>query len=176
MDALERAAFQTVTEAERLEAARIVQRMVRNSIILSLIAMLILIPMSRIIILVLTTPEFLGATTPLRILLLGLPFVSSTRPLAMYITGQLGKPHISSLLSWFAVPVAFGLFHYLAPRYGLPGAAAALVGTQAFLFLVFFIVFIRKTGLVRPADYLIPKPEDFRSFTRTFQHFLGKGA
>lgn len=166
IDALERASYRTVTASEQLEAGLIVQRMMRNIIILSVAGILVLFPLARLILVTLYTKDVSEAVWPLRILLLSLPFFGCNRVLAMYVTGQLGKPHLSSLFTWLAVPVVFGLLAGLTPRYGLAGAAAAIAGTYVFLFLLFFSFFLFKTRLLKPADYFIPKPEDIRSFAR----------
>jgi O-antigen/teichoic acid export membrane protein len=90
----------------------------------------------------------------------------------MYMTGQMGRPHISSLLTWLSVPVTIGLLFLLVPRYGYAGAAAAMAATYAFLFVLFLTAFVRLTGLSNPADYLVPKREDFRSFAKYFEDFF----
>jgi O-antigen/teichoic acid export membrane protein len=116
--------------------------------------------------LVLYSRQYLASILPFQVLLLGLPFVCWNRSLAMYITGQLGKPHVSSALSWCCVPVAFALMALLTPRYGFAGAAAAIDGTYAFLFCLFFGAFVYYTRLTNWSDYLVLKAEDVRSFVR----------
>ena len=91
------------------------------------------------------------------------------------MTGQLGKPHLSSLLTWLALPANVLLLFLLVPRFGFAGAATATAATWAVLFFAFLAFFIAKTGLTHPGDYLVPKPEDFRSFARYFRQFFHRG-
>ena len=168
IDALERATYQPVTSARQEEAARIVQRMVRNILLISVPLALLALPFARILLRILYGAEAEPAAAPLRIFLLALPFFSCNRAFAMYITNQLGKPHVSSLITWSAVPVAALLLFYLPRHFGFTGLAAATGGTYAFLFVVFVTYFIRKTGLRNPSDYLVPKPEDIRSYKRVW--------
>lgn len=156
------AANPVITCSEREYAGDLTARVIRHSLLLVLVGAGAMVVAGPFIVPLLYGNEFLPAVAPLRILSLGLIPETVALIIAVYITGQLGKPEIGSVVAWLDLVIFLPLALYLTSVMGFTGTAAALSATYLFDGLVFIALFssksrqaLRQFLVFRPADVAV---------------------
>lgn len=136
-----------ITGSGREEAGRLTAQVLRHCCLLVSAGAVALVALGPWLVPLLYGDEFLPAVGPLPILALGIipqtvaNFIGGT-----YITGQLGKPQIGSMVCWVNLLVFIPLSLYLTSMMGFMGTAAALSATYFINGLVCIVLFKVKSG------------------------------
>ncbi|MCX7014614.1 MAG: polysaccharide biosynthesis C-terminal domain-containing protein [Candidatus Sumerlaeota bacterium] len=163
-EALERGAFQSVASTERDDAVRLTCRLTRISLLLGL-GVWVFGGAASSILLWLNGPQFVAGIAPMWAMM-GAPLaLGGSRMMAMYYTGQLGRPQIPTALAWAGATLNVALVWPLAARWGLMGAAVATSVSFMLHFLLYVALFRREMKrlglplsdllLVRRADWAL---------------------
>ncbi len=165
-EALERGAFQSVASASRADAARVVCRLTRCTLFLGL-GVWLLGGAASSALLVLNGPEFVAGVPAMWLMMAGPLALGGSRMLAMFYSGQLGRPQIPSALAWVGAILNLAIVFPCAEKWGLIGAGAT---SLAFLlhFGLYVAVFwreMRRHGLPL-RDLLLVQRSDFALFWR----------
>lgn len=112
-------------------------------------------------------PEFVGAVTPLWVLLPGAWMLAQSILFYSDLDGR-GKPEVSAMSRTVALILTVILDIILIPRYGIVGAAWASTCAYAVEFLVAGVLLTRGTGLTW-SDILFIRPADLRSYLFVLQ-------
>lgn len=117
--------------------------------------------------------EFSMSVLPLIILLAGTPAFALTLMLNNYIIGQMKKPGLLSILSWFQLAISVPLYAGLTLWQGIVGAALASTLSYLIAMSVALTIFVRDSGLPVRA-VLVPRRTDFQDYARVLQAGLRK--
>ncbi|MBI2910179.1 MAG: oligosaccharide flippase family protein [Chloroflexi bacterium] len=167
------AANPVITRSGREESGRLTAQVLRHSALLVIAGALALVAAGPWLVPLLYGDEFLPAVEPLRILALGLIPETVALIIAVYITGQLGKPEIGSVVAWLDLILFVPLSMYLTGTMGFTGTALALSGTYLFDGLVFIVLFHVKSGQ-RLRDFLLIQPRDISTHMTTVSRITSR--
>jgi O-antigen/teichoic acid export membrane protein len=121
---------------ERVAAARLATRCVRNNMLMALVMCVFLFAFAPIIVRAFYGASFLPLVPSLRILLVGVVALSLGAPVSAYYTLKLAKPQVPLLFAGVSASICIALCFVLIPRFGIDGAAiassAAYIGGQGF--------------------------------------------
>lgn len=161
-DAMEKAAFASVTAAGREDALRLVCRLVRISLALGIVVW-IGGGLAGSALLWLNGPQFVAGIAPLWILMLGPIAMGASRLIAIYFSGQLGRPRIPAVLAWIGAVVYVALVVAGVKLGGMTGAAAGTALSHLGLLILYIILLrgpMRQYGL-RLGSLLAVQREDW---------------
>jgi O-antigen/teichoic acid export membrane protein len=126
--------------------ARTVAQLVRLCLAVCSVATLLLFLLSKPIIRVVLSDDFLPVLVPMWILLPGILARVVAKILPAYFAG-IDRPQVTSLAMGLAVAVNLGLMWLLLPLWGLAGVALSMTIAYAVESLVMAIAFVRFSGL-----------------------------
>jgi O-antigen/teichoic acid export membrane protein len=132
--------FPKTASSDPEEARRFTPKVARLSVFITAVAAFGLFLVSRVLITVLYTEEYLPSLYPLWILLPGAVVLSYSKVLFADLGGR-GKPYYGTFASLISLGVTLGLDLLLIPRWGIVGAALAsslAYATNATAALVFY--------------------------------------
>lgn len=112
--------------------------------------------------------DFAGAVVPLIILLGGAAAFAVSQVLTIYITGQMGRPGLLSILSWLELGVSIPLYLGLIWACGIVGAALASTLTYVLAMIGTLYLFRRYTGAAW-RDLLLPQAQDWADYRRVLR-------
>jgi len=160
-------------------AARLAARCVRNNLLVAGLVCGVLFALAPFIVKLLYGSAFTPVVPALRILLLGVLFLSLGSPMAVYFTLKLGHPDVPLRLAGLSAVICIVMAVLLVPHWSLVGAALAstcayVVGavggiwwfTYATKLPVRSMVVPTRTDLVQYRDFLIRIIHDGRSLLR----------
>lgn len=129
------------------EAARLTALTARTLVILAAMIGAVLALAAPWLIPFLFGAEFAGAVPPLLILLPGTILFSAGRAYSNFLSGQMGRPALSSLVAVATALVSIPAYLILIPAAGVNGAALGSTLTYAFGFLFALGLFVRHSGM-----------------------------
>lgn len=136
-----------VVGEEREQAARLSALTGRTIFGLTVGVAMVLAAASPWLIPLLYGDRFSPSVLPLVLLLPGTVLYSVAKTYANYLSGQLGRPDLSSGLAAATATVSIPTYFLLIPRFGAPGAAAASTIAYAIGFGIALFLFRRNTHL-----------------------------
>jgi O-antigen/teichoic acid export membrane protein len=162
-----------ITGAPREESERLTAQVTRHIIFLVAGIIILLWIFAPWVIPFAYGTEFSPAVVPFRILSLGVLPEIVALIMAVYITGQLGKPQIGSAIAWLDLILFIPLGIFFTARYGFVGAALALSLTYLFDCIIFLLLFIKKSGQ-RIDNILFIKTNDLQVYFNLFSSAWNK--
>ncbi len=138
----------------------------RNILFLTLLGAILLLIVSKYVILLLYSKEFLSAVVPFQILLVGTIFVSGSKILANDIAGR-GKPMLNTYVNIFSLILNVTLNIFFIPLYGIAGAAYATTISYTLVFILRSLVYSRISGNTI-TDIIFIKWSDFKQYKNLF--------
>ncbi len=123
----------------------LVVRSCRVAVIATMAAACLLAVFARPIVIILLSPAFLPAVSPLLILLPGVVARCITKVLISYFIGT-GRPESSSVTLAVGLAISVGLLLVLLPTWGLVGAAIAISTAHMVEAMLAMLLFTRQTG------------------------------
>jgi O-antigen/teichoic acid export membrane protein len=171
--ALESAAYARAASADRNQAAQLVLKLFRANVFLCALGVTVLIVLARPLVLCFYTEEYAEAVGPLRVLLPGALLLAGCRMLAIYFSAHLGKPQIPSAIAWMGALLNVALLSWIVMGRdgGLMGAAIATTSAYGLMFICYWVCFARATGRYGPAEYFLPRAEDWRRLSAAWEDF-----
>jgi O-antigen/teichoic acid export membrane protein len=172
---MEKASYSSVTGAEKPEACELTKKIFRNTFFISGTIVVLLLLVSYPLIGLVYTKEYLPSLFPFRVLLCGAVFFGGCRIFAIYFTGHKGKPRIATTIAWVMLAVKMPLVIWLTVVYGIGGTAVATTGMYIVMFIVYFTLFVRDSGLRRLQEFFVITREDlaaYRDVARRSVQFL----
>jgi O-antigen/teichoic acid export membrane protein len=115
--------------------------------------------------------KYILSIVPFRILIIGIMFYGSTRPLSSYLIHQ-EKPKYDTLASWMGSGLNVGLNWFLIPKMGISGAAMASSASAIFMGAVLLGCFVYETKL--PLRSFLIKRSDFREIFKILSNLVSK--
>ncbi len=166
------ASYGKVAALGRAESARLTARAVRNTLLLSAIAGIVLVLIAPIPIRILYGARYAAAVGPLRILALG-AIISAPRGLFVnYFTVQLGRPQAVLVFSIVAATLNLTIGVILIPAMGYGGAAWA--ATFAYVVsMALIVVYFLANAPVRSHELWRVDAQDLRAYLAFARHLLG---
>jgi O-antigen/teichoic acid export membrane protein len=110
-------------------------------------------------------PAFAGAVPPLILSLVGTAGFAVFQVLGVYITAQMGRPGLLSIIAWVELGISIPLYIGLILAYGIAGAGLASSLTYLLAMAGTVVVFRRHTGLPLHALF-VPRASDFQDYLR----------
>lgn len=164
--------YPKIASSKTEEANKFTPLVCRNTVLITLIAIIILYNLASLLIPLLFTPRFVPSVLALRLLLPGVFFLSISKVLTSDLTGR-GYPHYSSIASFISLIVTIILDFLLIPGFGIYGAslASSIAYTTHALIILFLF---RKTTTIPITEVLIFKFEDVIIYQRMIQHLRRK--
>jgi O-antigen/teichoic acid export membrane protein len=172
---LESGGYSRVRKAtEASEAAYLARELFRTTFFLSAAIVVGLMFIARPMVLLLYTVEFADAIAPMLILLPGSLCLSCSRMLTLYFSAHLGRPQISSNVTWVVALIYMPTIWWVVIKReeGLLGAAWVTTGSYGLMLIGLLVLFIRWTGLWNPLPYFIPQPSDFTRAVRLIRGLI----
>lgn len=154
-----------VGRATREEAAALVARAIRVTLVLMVIAGLALFAVAGFGIPLLFDDAYTGAVTPFRVFIPGVVAWGMANLLATFYTNQLGRPRVPLLIASISLAINVVSCLILIPIAGISGGAIATTVSYLIAITVELAMFWRETG-VRPRDTLIVNRDDLREAVR----------
>lgn len=170
--AMEKASYSKVISADKDEAVFLIQKILRNTLFLSLLGGAVVFVFAHLIIRFLYGSEFMLTADVLRIFLVGTIFFGGCRIFAMYFTGFKGKPQIPTAIAWVMFPINAVLCYILTRKFGLWGAVSATAYSYFLMFLIYTTLFARDTGIKNLRSLFIINKEDLKNYWDLVQSFL----
>ncbi len=161
---MEKASYSSVTGAEKQEACELIKKLFRNTFFISAAIVVVLLIVSYPLIALVYTREYLPSLFPFRVLLCGTMFFGGCRIFAIYFTGHKGKPRIAATIAWIMLAVKVPLVIWLTVLYGIRGTAIATTGVYVLMFLVYFTLFVRDSGMRRLHEFFLITREDLAAY------------
>lgn len=161
---MEKASYSSVTGAEKQEACELIKKIFRNTFFISAAIVVMLLLVSYPLIALVYTKVYLPSLFPLRVLLCGTVFFGGCRIFAIYFTGHKGKPRIPTTIAWIMLAVKVPLVIWLTVQYGIRGTAVATTGVYVLMFLVYFTLFLRDSGMRRLHEFFVITREDLAAY------------
>lgn len=169
---MEKASYSPIIGAKRDEALFLIQKVLRNTLFLSLLFAIFIFLVAPILIPLLYGQKFLDSIPILRILSLSAIFFAGSRILAIYFTGYKGKPIIPSTIAWFMFALNSGLCYELSRKYGLIGASASMAISYSIMFLTYVLLFIRDSGVKKLLSLFFVNRDDLKDYYRFLRRLL----
>ncbi len=161
---MEKASYSSVTGAEKPEACELTKKLFRNTFFISAAIVVALLIVSYPLIALVYTKEYLPSLFPFRVLLCGTIFFGGCRIFAIYFTGHKGKPRIPTTIAWIMLAVKVPLVIWLTVLYGIRGTAIATTGVYVLMFIVYFTLFVRDSGMRRLHEFFLITREDLAAY------------
>jgi O-antigen/teichoic acid export membrane protein len=174
--AVSQAALPRVVSETRDESARLTALTVRSVLLVSSVTALVVGVAAPFIVPLLYGPQFTAAVLPLVVLLPGTVLYAGTRPLASFISGQLGRPGLTSAIAGASAVASVAVYLVLVPRLGALGAALGSTIVYAGLFIAVLAAFGRlsNVGALETVRYRAEDISIFRNvMARAFQALRG---
>jgi O-antigen/teichoic acid export membrane protein len=155
------------------EGNLITHKVSRQSVMLSLVAAIFLVPVGYFGIPILYTNAFKDAIVALWLLLPGVVALSYYKTLAAHMLGQ-GHPEYGSYAAGVSAVLTLILDFLLIPKFGINGAAAASTIAYMLTAIIAIYWFARITKLERISELFIPAKSDFEGWWKTISSLCGR--
>ncbi len=160
-----------IAQLPRDESALLTAKVTRTALLMMLSVALPFAAISPWLVPFLYGTDFTEAVLPLVILLFGVLGFAVMLVLNSYILGQMERPGLLSIISWFQLAVSIPLYIVLILWQGILGAAVASAVTYMLAAGCTLAVFVRDSGLP-VSQILVPRRSDFRDYQRVLKRGL----
>lgn len=160
-----------ISSLDRRQSAELTSRVIRHTTYLALFLALIIILSCRWLVPFFYGQEYQSAIRPLQILVIGLIPEIIALIIALYITGQLGRPQWGSAIAWIDLLVFILLSLWLGPKYHLLGISLALAITYFGDGLIFVYLFMKNSNQ-NLRKIFIPRVEDWQFYHQQFRNLI----
>lgn len=110
-------------------------------------------------------PQYTKSVIPFIILLIGLIPYGIWAGVRIYITGQLYKPNLTSVIQWVALLISVVMYYNLILQFGIQGAA--LGSTLSYFVLCFIGIYaLSRLVPVHPIHFFVMQKEQFLNYGR----------
>jgi O-antigen/teichoic acid export membrane protein len=158
-NALSYALYSRVSAVEREDGNRITERVARQSLMLSLLLALFMMPVGYLAIPLLFGKSFAPAVMSMYLLLPGVVLLSHYKILGVHMAGQ-GHPEYYSYAAGVSAVVTLILDFVLVPRMGINGAAVASSVAYTLTSALSVYWFCRMTGMKSVSRLFLPQRGD----------------
>jgi O-antigen/teichoic acid export membrane protein len=162
---LYRAATRRLQALSREQAAKLLARITRGTTFLVLVAASGLGVISPWLLPALFGPQYAKSVVPFVILLISLAPYGVWAGIRIYITGQLYRPHLTSLIQWMALLVSVVLYYFLIRLFGVVGAALGSTLSYSILCVMGLFVLHRSVPLY-PLEFFVIRKDELLSYGR----------
>ncbi|MCD6385644.1 oligosaccharide flippase family protein [Candidatus Sumerlaeota bacterium] len=166
---MEKASYSKVIAADKDEAVFLIQKILRNTLFLTLLGGGVVFIFASFIIRFLYGAEYVLSAGVLRIFLVGVVLFGGCRIFAMYFTGFKGKPQIPTAIAWVMFAINATLCYLLTRRYAIWGAASATAYSYFVMFLIYTTLFVKDSGIKSLHSLFIINKDDLRNYWRFVQ-------
>jgi O-antigen/teichoic acid export membrane protein len=157
------ALYSRVSSVSRDEGNAITHKVARQSMLLSLLAALLLIPAGYVGVPLLFGESFRPAIVATWLLLPGVVALSYYKTLGVHMAGQ-GHPEYYSYGAATSAVVTLTLDFLLVPRIGINGAAIASSVAYTLSAAICVYWFVRTTGMTNVARLFVPEASDLKTY------------
>lgn len=152
-----------ICSAKHSEAGRLTAVLIRHTLIISLLLALLLAVSVPWLLPLIYGVEYSDSVLPLLIMLPGIIALMIGTGFASFVTYQLGKPQIMSLVSWCNLAVTLPMMFLMIRSFGVVGAAWTTTISYVLVFLVNGALFLKFSG--DRVWIFIPRYEDLKVYT-----------
>ncbi|MFQ5770037.1 MAG: lipopolysaccharide biosynthesis protein [bacterium] len=157
------AAAPRISSTVHSEATRLTAVLIRHTLIIGLLLALILALTVPWLLPLIYGVEYRDSVLPLLIMLPGMIAVMAGTGFSSYVTFQLGKPQITSLVAWCNLAVTLPMMFLMIRSFGVLGAAWTTTISYMLIIVVNGTLFLKFSG--ERFRVLVPRYEDLKVYT-----------
>ncbi len=173
LDAVASSSNSKIAQLPHTESARLTAKVTRTALLVMIGLGLPFAVVSPWLIPFMYGSAFVASVMPLIILLVGTLGFAGMLVLNNYVLGQMQRPGLLSIISWFELGISIPLYLGLIAWQGIVGAAIASTLTYLIAMVGTLFVFTRDSGL-SPAQALLPRRSDFGDYLRVIALMLSR--
>lgn len=151
-----------ISSLKSFKSAKLTALLVRHTLLISLLLSLLLFMTVPWLLPLIYGFEYSDSVIPLLIMLPGIIAMLMGMGFSSFITLQLGKPHIMSIVSWCNLAVTLPMMFFMIRSYGVVGAAVTTTVSYLLIVVVNTTLFLKLSG--ESFRLLVPCHEDFKVY------------